>query len=612
MKHFYKWFSLHSLSVLLVLNSGCTTSDQARFSLQPEQEFDLGSYLGTGGPQVGCRSMLDTYCSRLNSPDAQGNLLVGRGAASFPILQGQTKNDFSTAQYLYSRAKIRSRDYLPPDFREALGQHRYFSLLEQALDRSPRARMTLDGRVRSMWRDHDLEKTWNAAVNETVLRRMSRRYPGFYRLSDDLLSLEEGLDRNRIRKELVSEISRAIWEHDPNWKKVERDFEVMRKHFLRVISRLEIPEALRDDWLRRLGEVRLVIPGAIPAIADSECSSTQANAYYYSYLNLITVCAGDFNGESILQTLAHELAHALDSGRSRYLQQRRSEYGRRLATLRGEVCGEAAFSCASWERFKGSHLPDLARLSAYQPDLADFQRCLKRSPHDAPMSADDIQRFAEMEINSQLEDLASSGVFLRLTKQQVPLANGKMAHNPNYLNPCRYKVWSQGEEPIDDTLTQLLFFTAEYRCSREKEAGRKLRESILVSKQMAMDVTAAAIRMEGEFSPRENIVQEGFASSPSERFADVLGSYAFADRLKRITTADERRHTFLASSSWQCERPSLDTIYPEESSVQQAFVSDSHADMNSRKSENFTAPIREALSCEPDFKFKACELGFKK
>ncbi|MFW1406218.1 hypothetical protein ACEV85_23505, partial [Vibrio parahaemolyticus] len=62
------------------------------------------------------------------------------------------------------------------------------------------------------------------------------------------------------------------------------------------------------------------------------------NAYYYRYLNVITVCAGDFNSEDIVLTLAHEMAHALDISRSFYLQKVNSELGVAQKEIRDQVC----------------------------------------------------------------------------------------------------------------------------------------------------------------------------------------------------------------------------------------------------------------------------------
>ncbi|MBS1963262.1 MAG: hypothetical protein JST04_13690 [Bdellovibrionales bacterium] len=596
--------------LLLATLASCTTPEPQPTPFQPSGEFSLDAVLGDG--EVGCRKMLDTYCSALHSPETQGNIRVGRGPDSLPILQGTTRNDFSSEYYLYSAAKLRAKDSLPADFRSVLDAQGYFDSLVRAMNRPPRSQMNLEKRALSMRREFELDQIWNGALSETVLRRMSKSFVGYHRLRDDLIPIEQSVERKRTRRELISEISRAIWKRDRNWSKVEANFEVLRERFLSVIDALDIPEDVRAAWKERMSSVKLVIPGAIPAIADSECSTTQANAFYYSYLNVLTVCAGDFNSEDILQTVAHELAHSLDFDRALYLRQKRSAFGRSLTALRREVCMPESFSCANWESFKSRIEPELAELKDFRPELPEFQSCLKRRTTSKTLAPADIQRLAEKEINDQVSTLANAGIFLRITKDRVPLPDGKTTKNPNYLDPCGYKIWSLDEEPIDDELTQLLFFTAEYRCSPLDDRKEKLRAAINASKALAVQVSAAAIGMEGEYSEREDLADEGYASSPVERFADVLGSYAFADYLSHMKRMSQRRHTFLASSSWQCDAPSLESLYPEENSVEQAFVFDSHSESDTRKKEMFTQPVRSALGCAQDFAFKSCELGFRK
>lgn len=599
------------IGVIVFLISGCSTPSTTAISLEPEREFSLEEVLSKDGGKVGCRKMLDSYCSALHSPNVEGNILVGRGPQSYRVLQGRTKNDFSNAYYLYATAKLRARETLPTDFRTVLNSQAYFDLLEVALARIPRSHMSLDRRLRSLRREFELDKIWNVALSETVVRRMAKKFPGYHQLRDDLLPIEQSVERVRVRRELISKISRAIWKRDHNWSKVESSFEKLRSKFLSIIDALDIPEEVRTRWRDRISTVELVIPGAIPAIADTECSTTQANAFYYSHLNLITVCAGDFNSEDILQTVAHELAHSLDLDRYRYVFQKDSKLGVSLTRLRREVCTPEVFSCQAWDLFKTNFQSNLSDLNLYSPELPEFQRCLKRRSTSKVITDADIDRMSEREISDQVSDLARGGVFLRITKDRVPLPNGKTTKNPNYLNPCGYKMWSLGEEPVDDELSQLLFFTAEYRCNPAEDPNEKLRLSITASKEMAVQIAAATLRMEGEFSAREDLEEEGFSSSPSERFADVLGSYAFASYLSDLNDKWARRHTFLASSSWQCEEPSLESHYPEENAIQQGFVFDSHSEGETRKKEMFTTPIQSVLGCVEDFQFKACELRFK-
>lgn len=555
-----------------------------------------------------CKAMLDSYCDFLNSPGVQGNLEVKRADRATRILQGDTQNQFTQIYYRYSQAKLRNREFFPKDVLRILERHAYFTKLGAFLKRRPRPGMSLPERLMTEQDDFELGMIWTAAQNEAAILRMNHRYPEFHRLPEALVPIELQLERRRMRRDLVSEISRAIWRGSDEWKRVESTFAKLQASFGRVIKRLNIGESVRKDWLERIASVRLVLPGAFPAIANEECGSTTANAFYFTYLNVVTVCAGDFNSEDIVQTLAHEMAHALGVDRSQYLFENRSNFGRALSSFRRRVCEPKTFTCDAWDTFRGGFDESLKSLVGFDPQVPEFQSCLMRRPATKDLSDADIQRFARTLVTDRISDLASGDRFLRITKEMMPLRNGKQQRNPNFMNPCSYSLWSQGEEPVDDDLTTLMFFTAEYRCTPAKPARERLRDAIEVAKALSEKVTRRALRVEGRFSARSLLEAEGFASPPFERFADVLGSYATADLLAQSRDRWDRQNSFLASSSWQCTEPSLMSQYPEESSVEKEYIFDAHTEGEQRRKELFTTPIREVIGCQKDFDFLECKL----
>ncbi|MNS81901.1 hypothetical protein D3C72_1156280 [compost metagenome] len=459
--------------------------------------------------------------------------------------------------------------------------------------------------------DYELGSIWSLSINETVLNRMIQKYPGYHQIPDRLIPIELSLERRRVRRNLISEISQAIWRGDKNWIKVEEGFSRLQRSYLRMIAKLDIAEDVRKNWTKRISEVRLVLPGSFPAISNEECSTTTINAYYYTYLNVLTVCAGDFNSEDIIQTLAHEIGHALGIDRAQYLFQIESDFGKKLGSFRTQICQPEKFSCSDWNEYKSKFSPRLESLDGYHPDLPQFQSCLKRRSTSKSLNPTDIQRFAKNIVSDRISGLASSDRFLRITKSEVPMKNGKFQKNPNFLNPCSYYMWSQGEEPIDDELTTLMYFTAEYRCS-EKPLVEKMKSSIEVAKDMSTRVLEKVISIEGEYSGRSVLETEGYSSPNFERFADVIGSYAMAEYLSELPNKWDRQNKFLASSSWQCIEPSLASHFPEESAIEKEYIFDAHTEGDQRRKELFTTPIREAISCEKDFEFEECRLPFKK
>ncbi len=605
------------LSAILGVAMGCTsfvstkveTATPVPGEISPVRMFSSERlYTDARPPQ--CKYLLDAYCTYLYSPEAQGNLEVKGAKSSIKILQGDTHNEFSQVFFHYSEAKLRNQQALPADFRRVLERHAYFEKLRQFLDRRPRARMSVAQRLASESADYELGFIWSMALNETVMLRMVQKFPGFHRIPDKIVPIEFELERKRARRNLMSDIAQAVWRNDKNWQKVEVGFRRLKASFLKLIPQLDIPAEIASDWMKRITEIQLALPGSFPAIANDECSRTTANAYYYTYLNVITVCAGDFNSEDILQTLAHEMAHALGGDRTRYLFQSRSEVGQKLAALRAQVCEPKTFSCPAWQQYKEQFEESLESLDGYEPELRQFQRCLQRRPTTKELTISESKRFTKTIVADRISELASGDRFLRIMKPEIPMANGKKQRNPNYLNPCSYSLWSRGEEPIDDELTTLLYFTAEYRCSGATGTER-MREAIEKSKEMTTQLMERVLQTEGEFSPRDRLEREGFSSPPYERFADVVGSYALAELLKQIPEKWDRQNVFLASSSWQCVKPSLASHFPEESEIENEYVFEEHTAGDQRRKELFSTPIRETIGCEKDFDFNECRIPFK-
>jgi hypothetical protein len=607
-QHFIKAVIL-CFGLSMGLNS-CSTPEAGKSQDPDKLQTFSSDHMYSSEQQPLCKAMLDNYCNILYSPETQGNLEVRRTQDSIKVLQGETRNQFSQVFFRYSQAKLQNRRNLPKDFYRILDRNSYFEKLKLFLDRAPRTVMSLEQRLSSEQMDYELGFIWSTSFNEVILARIELKYPGFHKLPESMIPVELQLEKRRLHRTLVSELSQALWRGDKNWKKVEQGFKSLQASYLRMIDNLDIPDDTRKTWSQKISDIRLVLPGAFPAISSEECSSTTVNAFYYTYLNVLTICAGDFNSEDILQTLGHEMGHALGIDRSQYLFAMKSPFGQKLSTMRHEVCQPKTFSCDHWSAFKQEFNQALTSLDGYQTELPEFQRCLKRRETSKSLSAEDIARFARNLTADRISDLASSDRFLRVTKPELPTPNGKSQKNPNYLNPCSYYLWSQGEEPVDDELTTMIFFTAEYRCSTSGDSQR-LKQSIETAKTMTDQVLEKTLKIEGEYSARSVLETEGFSSPPFERFADVIGSYALAQLLGEMPNHTDRQNRFLASSSWQCLEPSLASHFPEESSVEKEYIFDPHLEGDQRRKELISAPIREVISCEKDFEFKECSLPFR-
>ena len=567
---------------------------------------------GGGESSPGCLSMLNEYCDSLYQPGVEGNLIIQKKKGGpLRVLQGKTVNGFRQVFVEFARSKLRNRRHLPPDLQLILNAHQYFERLEQLLNRTPFERMTLMDRVEAHEEESGISHTWDLAIRDTLIIRMSRRFKDYARTPSDLQPPEvihaEGVER----KVLLAQISSAIWKDHPNWKKVQTTFETLRKKTLTLIDSLPVEAELRREWKDRIGTVRLVLPGSLPEIVDRDCSTTMMNAYYYTPLNVITVCAGDFNSEEILPTLAHELSHALDNDRSLHLFFKNSGISRSLEGFNRSLCTArpSNWSCERWREFK-AEIPDLiSELGSYRPKLASLQRCLKKDRDTEPPGTEAIRRIATTTVRETIRELAGEDAFIRITQEKLPLNNGKRVENPSYMNPCHFLQTQWNDETLDSELSLLTAFAAEYRCNTESDPGVRLEKSIRSTQALFEGVLDGMIRSEGEFSDRKAMIAEGYSSSPSERFADFFGSRLIASQLEDSPSLWDRRMTFLAGSSWQCPGPSLSQAFPKESSVLRRYLLNAHTDGQDRRKESFSAPLRRVLGCEKDFEWPECSLN---
>jgi hypothetical protein len=560
---------------------------------------------------VGCEKMFDQYCDALFSPGAMGNLRIGTGSDTFTIYRGKTANGFSATYYFYAHAKLKWQGRLPADLRKKLVREGYFGALREFLGRKPRAEMTFLDRTRDLRNQHYLDALWNSAIGETVLERMNRIQPGFHRMRESFVPIELTIRKNQVRRKLISEVSLALWTSHSNWQKVAQSFESIRTQFLSVLDDLVITDALKARWKERLSSVRLILPGSSPEVADEECSTTETNAYYYPKLNALTVCAGDFNSEDIYQTLAHELAHAIDFDSMALLHRQQSEFGKGMRRVFSFACGGAALSCEDWNQFKGKFSDIFEEWSRFEPPLEEFQRCLMAKPTVFPSDDGILARVAEDSIASNLSELADNNVFVKLTKEKLPFPDGSWRPNPLYMDACKFLPPRADSDPTGETETLLSFFLAEYQCS-EGGGTERLRGAIAQARLLATQALKARYDMEGEFSDLEALNLRGLSSSPAERFADVLGSYALSRVLRQDrATHWQRRKLFLASSAWQCTRPSLSSAFPEEAKVERDLLFDTHLGGKDRVRESMSEPVRRALGCSKDFVFNECVLPLR-
>ncbi|MCB4757095.1 MAG: hypothetical protein LHV69_08745 [Elusimicrobia bacterium] len=584
------------------------TKDSTKNTAQSDEQTGMKKWASSAFFPDGCLQMVNTYCDRLYSPDALGNLLIEEGNTHVLIRKGMTENGFSQAYYEFAHAQIHFKNRLPRDFLSALKQQRFFERLFTHLKQKPINQMSLFDRVKSIRAQMELGAIWNSAISEVILLRMERLYPGFSKTRDHMISIELWIEKRRQRTKLLAEIYYAIWSKHPKWRDVEAQFEKIRTEYLNYIQENDsLPDDIKKDWNQRIKDVRLVLPGTDPANDMEICSQTEQNAYFFTNLNYLTICAGDFNTEEITQTLAHELSHALDIDRSFKIFEDNSRAGIQLNSFRNNLCENKISDCKAWVDFRDiipEHLEQMKDFRVQQPAL---QRCLK-GKETRQLDDDDeyIMTTAKQEVQEMLASSAERNIFLRLTKPDLPMPDGSMRKNPGYLNPCNYYDWPPESPSLDDEINLLVLFTMEYKCNPSGTSTQRMENAIETARKLHQEIIKAQIQMEGEFSQRQQLQADQYAASPAERFADRLGAEIFSRILIKNPDIQTRRALYLASNAWQCSRPSLERHFPEEAQIQRNYLVNPHSIEMNRRKELLPLSIRKALNCRKDFNLNEC------
>lgn len=556
-----------------------------------------------------CLNMVQDFCQTLFSPENQGSLKFEIAGSKYHIKKGQTENDFQESDFEFLKAQIEAWPKLPPEFRENLNEHGYRQKLTAHLKRVARNQMDLKARIRNMRDEEEINSIWNLAFRETILTKMENSVPGYAKIKEDFMPLELRYESERQRRILLAKVARALWSGHENWIEVEKKFEKVRNVFKVVINEHDdLSKDLKKEWTARLNSVGLIIPGSDPEVDMGNCFKNEANAYYFRDRNYITVCAGDFNSEEIEQTLAHELSHSLDIGRSRFLYQMSSPVGSGLHRLKAMSCGKKEFSCEQWMDAKSKFHEHLKHLLAFKPQLREFNMCLQEKKVKEPIPNDYLARISRESVEGILSDLAKRSVFLRIISPELPLPNGTKQKNPIYMNPCGYYLWDSQVQPFDEDVSLLLFFTAEYRCSEVADRAEKFKHAIETAKQLQTALAQSTIGMEGQFSGRFRLDRDGYASSPAERFADSLGQLVFARILKEESDIRKRRARYLSNNAWLCRKPSIQQLFTAEAKIQRNYYVEPHSETNQRQKELLTEEIRDVLACKKDFEAKQCSL----
>lgn len=555
--------------------------------------------------------MVQSFCDQLHQAPNPGNLTLKTGSQLIEIRLGTTANDIDEAEHAYQKAKITFRERLPRDLRASLEAKNYFRVLQKYLNRKPLSKMTLTEFNNDHFNRNLAASIWDSSFREASTSRMEKQHPGFANLKWVPRQLAQKAARTTL--ELGEEVAVALWEKHPNWQRTVATFNHARKVLIEVIEKdLELDEAVKKRWVKKLNSVELYIPGTLSLLqgTGAECASTQKNAYYSGVLNKITVCAGYFNTHDITATLTHELSHALDPGNAIYDLLTASKAGQSMVNLRETTCARNKPNCEAWSGWKKSFRESLSELGEFEPVPLKFAQCLQRKADLKAIDMAFLEKSSKSAAVKEASDMARRNEFLEMAKEELILPDGSKTENPGYLNPCGMIA---PRIPVSTFSTAYeTFFVNELQCSTESSAAKRLDQAIASAKELVAEQLAAERRFGGKFSKSEWMMYEKYALPVGEQFADILGMYAYAKILKAADSVEKRRHLFFSSQSTHCPPQSLSKLYPEEYEAQKKHSSIKHSKFYQRFEESLTREVREALGCKKDFEREECQLDSAK
>ena len=563
-----------------------------------------------------CSDLFEKFCKDLNSEEIKQNLTVTSKKSNLVVNNGLTDKGFAHESSEFINAKIKSKDKLPSDLKKHLDEVNYFEKLKEFSNLDIR-KLTKRKSIELNSKSSDLAELWNKAIDFTVIDRIAKKHPD-YDTSED----QHPLEMLRIQEEMENEITTAIWNDHPNWKKVPEMFSDIQSTYIEYLKGLKnIPESIKQEWIKKISTIKLVLPnsGDLPG-----CDSTLKNAFYFTNKHEFTVCAGLFNNfEGFAGIIAHELSHSLDPVTEIQNHKLNSELGKKLSSLQNEVCKKAPLDhCPrDWKDIQNKEsLGNLLNsLIEWKPSFPDFYQCLMNKENliednlkNNPLNSKQLQDSVDLQSRKINELLADNNLMLLLTKHENIDDNGKSLPNPVFKNPCSkiFKGSTTEVKDIESPQMQMTIFTSAYICADSKLSDAdKIRQASSQTLEIQNKIIQTSIPIGGKFSGNELMNSMNYAENIQERFADNLGNAVYAKFLKKSGLSNEDiRKSFFVGSAFFCDKPSLASKYPEEAEAQKKSSIEPHSEGNKRRLELMGEPIREVLGCKKDENVKDCTL----
>jgi hypothetical protein len=551
-----------------------------------------------------------------------------------PLRFGVAKNGTSESFMAFELTKLENKKHLPLNFLKILNHRKYFQKLELFLKKLTNESKHNNLQIENRRLGSQLGSIWEDSIREVLELEIEKLHPGFiskmyedrnfryypdalpktdHKVGGVFLPLQWKIDYNFLEQNLLSTINKSIWEKSHKWNTLKKAFLEVKELYIEMIERSSrfkfTPELVKQEWIKRIRNEDILIPGSDPFNPSASCATTLDNAYRYNKGG-VTYCAGYISAMPPKRILAHELSHALAEQHSQYLFENNLEIKKRLKNIILNLShnNESATCPKGWQNFKADFSNLIKDFDYYIPLRPEFLSCLQTRDILAIPSKEYINQRALARVREGISREATSNFFLQISKPTTFTNDGLEWKNSTYLNPTSFTNWDEKNYMLKHDFTMDFFFASEYACSNSSlPPSQRLENAINVTQDMAIRLSEKLIVLGGKFSSDRDMVSRDYAEDTDERFADAMASELSAYHYAKIESLNDRRKLFFAEHASFCNPISIREMYVDEAQVQNKFSLESHAAGKQRKIDVLTLPMRDVLQCKLDFVPKNCE-----
>lgn len=554
---------------------------------------------------IECAAISDNFCQDLWNDQNNGNLKVfdGEIKAGKSSISGANLSTFANDQAL-----IKSLTHLTPDIKEAIGP----SIVKLEAHLKNEANNT------KWFRDYSqIKQDLTNSIEDLTEARFNKKYAPSNVNDYAKWTIQESNNYEAEKRAVYDEITKAKYEKDPNWLRVEKLYPEAKLSLLKVIEALSIPAEDKKKMKDKLESVGLSLPLQDTSIigADQACSETTVNAFYSPYNNKFTVCAGMFNryqsDSALVFVLIHELGHSIDSGaRSRDESRSNAPISLALNKLKGKA--NQTYQCSEWKKINNDIVKAPLDFVPVKNSMEKLYSCLRGNPDLEDMELDGLTKASKQIARNILSDYAGDNSFSKLLEKKVKvdkkIKDNEVYYRPDLLSASNNTYFENSQQTRD--VNPLEIFMQNFYCALEDqklnkesfEAANKKERSEIFDKAMAQTSKILELRLiEAWKYCGKNcsaLTQFGMSADPDENTADWFANKSFPDFLKTLKPENRAQASALATSLF-CPTglESSDLTLAEKK-----YSLETHPDSRHRRISLYTPETSKALGCIIDEK----------